>query len=213
MLMSAPRKNPLQRLIARRTRSLSGLGRWGAGPQPMAARAFKQGSNAWVDVTPKNGPVMRITHSIGGDYRNPPTFSGFAGLFGLGAASKVLHPRRNVRCIGAGQGRVYCWNVDTGAGAPFVSPDIPMRSARPGVRATRPAPTTMALTAGSGGLRPSIPPAIAAGMGVEGVNCRRAGDSVFCWDETAGDPASGTFRPLSRETSPLGGLRLRRRAR
>lgn len=48
--------------------------------EPMDARAYKDGRFSWIDVNPKGGIPMRITHTLGANLRKPPCKCARTGL-------------------------------------------------------------------------------------------------------------------------------------
>jgi len=219
---------------------------------PVQVRAFQDGRNSWVDLFPMDGPFMRITHSVGGDFRRLPTFN---GLSGLGAAPPK--PKRNMRCISAGKDKLWCWNTDTGKGlfrAPSTAPaaarvpqsiaklqkrieNIEAENAKRVLEYMQQNPEVVLQTSRvgpEGTLQPRgvlVPPRSTRPPsefprrgrgegpveGLSGFNCRRSdSDTVYCWDDTSGDPDQGRFWRYAPPTSPgMEGLRrgFRRRPR
>lgn len=179
-------------------------------PEHMMTRGYKDGNNAWVDIYPRTGPAMRITHSIGGNMRNPPTFAGL-GMFGAAEAKA----KKNVRCISLGKGKLWCWNKDfTG------NVMAPSQYGQFRVTQIRRAATQLTLDlerAERGEITPKIAvkrnrdffnrlikiqqaagliPTPSPTSGVAGVDCRKVdADTVYCWDDTSGRPGGGLFIP------------------
>lgn len=57
--------------------------------EPMWTQGFKDGRHSWIDVRPRMGPPMRITHTIGANLARRPSFDAYDDLGELGLLPAV----------------------------------------------------------------------------------------------------------------------------